>query len=411
MATLLAVGILLSLNVVVPVGTAIILWVVAWLCFIAFLSLRRGVGGFVACCTFFVLLGVLRGQLGAVSLLPVEWQYQGSVVAVKCADALRSMGVTEESAGLLRAMLLGDRSGLDEGVVQLYRQAGAGHLLALSGLHLGLLFGLLQLLLLHWLTSGWRWFFGLFTLLLLAGYAFVTGFPISLCRASLMMSLLIVAQLRTSGSSSFHNLGVAAFVLLMINPQSLCDIGFQLSFMGVAGIFLFYQPLAALGLPRQPLFCWLWKALLVSLSAQAGVTPLVLHYFHSLSLTGLLLSPIYILLATTILYTALLLLLLHTLSITILSSLITNLLELLVDLQHGTMTFGSSLPLNRFENISFSWGCVVLSYAALFCLLPPIHALRQTRLEVPGRRRALFFRQWLFILSSLLLLVATAIMM
>ena len=393
------------------------LYVAALLFLGVFFFLRRGLLALFALCAFFFTLGCIRTLLPSFALqssFGMEW---GRAGADALSTVLHRARLSPDTTALLEAMLLGRRDGLSDYVLDLYRQSGASHILALSGLHLSVLFGVFNYGLLRVLHRRWRYFVGLLGILFMWGYAFLTGFPISLCRATLMLSLLVIAQMRLVGNEGWHTLGLAAMVLLLLNPLTLFDVGFQLSFAAVAGLLLFYPPLMAIGLPKRRFLRRLWQLFVVALSAQLGVFPLLLHYFHRFSLVGLFFSPFYALIATLFLFVALLLLILSGIGA---AFLLRPLLEGLAFIQHGLMAFslrlswggGESVWLlpGSIEHVHFSWGSVLLLYVALLCLLPSLHALQWLRDCPPLHRRALFFRTWPYLLAFLLLTLSAFLM-
>lgn len=402
MALCLAMGIMLGSYVAVSLDAAICFMVVAGLFFVAFVLLRRGLGALLALTGLFVTLGFLRSLLPDVVLLPeslLDWSRSLSHSAI---SLLRQAELNDDTTALLEAMLMGQRTHLSDATLELYRQTGAAHILALSGLHLGILFGLFDYCLMHVLHVRWRFLVGTVGLALMWGYALLTGFPVSLCRASLMLSLLVIGQMRQVGNDTWHTLGLAAFLLLMVSPASLFDVGFQLSFSAVAGIFLFYRPSCEVWLPSSRGLRVFWRLWLLSMSAQVGTFPLLLCYFHRFALIGILLSPVYIFMATLIIYLALMLLLLVPLGM---ASLLSSSLERLVAVQHGLMELVTWIPYDRVEDVWLTWGQVVLLYGAILCLLPPLHVLRKPDVQLPHYRRAMFFRSWPYLLAALLLCV------
>lgn len=208
-------------------------------------------------------------------------------------------------AGLLAALTLGDKSQLHEDTRSLFSSSGTSHVLALSGLHLSILFGVCQLLVVGRLRrNSHRLAASLAVVAALWLFVLLTGAPLSLQRAACMLTLLQLGQLasRHSGGSLNH-LSLAVIVLLAYSPLALFDVGFQLSVVAVASIVLghtyfwhrFPLPLffpswhhAGLG---SRVFEPVWKAfrrvvwpfVTVSLSAQAGTAPWVAYYFHQLN--------------------------------------------------------------------------------------------------------------------------------
>lgn len=391
-----------SVHIVVPLGATCCLFLAIVFLLIAFGSFRRGVGALVSMSLCFVLLGVVRAQLPDLHLLPAGLLEVSYDLSSRLQSVISGSGLSPDSQGLLSAMLLGHRSELSSHIVELYRQTGGSHILALSGLHLGILFGVFNFALLRVLIYRWRYLVGSLGLLLIWCYALLTGFPVSLCRASLMLSLLVLSEMRMTGHDSVHTLFMSAMILLLVSPSMLYDVGFQLSFMSVLGLILFYHPLVSVWSTRQFLIRWLWQAWCVSLAAQLGVLPLLLHYFHSFSIFGVLLSPLFVLLATLIIYVSLGYFLMFSLG---LGFLLRGLTENLIGLQHGVMSFVSHFSFNRVELAHFSSSQVLLTYAACMCLLPVLHALRVPEFQTRGYRVAMFFRAWPYLLSILLLLL------
>lgn len=393
-AVMLALGILLSASLTLPVaGLLVVLAVLVVL--MADSHRRRWAVLFLSfSLLFFLFLGWLRGLQGDLHLLPASLAERADALSEAARRRLLGLGLPVESAFLLDALLLGHREGLTPELRQLYARVGASHVLALSGLHLGILFGLLNMWMLRALAHPWlRYGLGALALLLVWGYALLTGFSPSLTRASVMMSLLLLSQMRLSGTSGWHALGMAAAGLLFVAPSTLWNIGFQLSFASVAGIFLFYPPLVALRPLPRGLLRWLGRACAASLAAQLGSLPLVVYYFHALSPYSVLFSPFYILLAALLLYAALLAL--------AVGPWVSGLIVTLVTVQHGIMRITSALPGALLEGFSLSLAQVALLYLALLVLLPPLYAVRYAEGLAPGHRRAAFFRRWPYLLGAM----------
>lgn len=199
---------------------------------------------------------------------------------------LRTLAPDDDRAyGVLAAMTLGDKSALDKELRQTYSNTGAAHVLALSGLHMGILYYLLTVLT----------FFGrrtllsrLLTIVLFWTFALLTGLSPSVVRSALMLSLAALLSLRGGGSASVNVLCLAAIIMLVANPYTLFDVGFQLSFLAVFSILLFMPVLDGLWpqdfLLRHPVCRLLWSLVAVGVAAQAGTAPLVAYHFGQLPL-------------------------------------------------------------------------------------------------------------------------------
>lgn len=208
--------------------------------------------------------------------------------------ALRYAPVVSDPRDLavLSAMTLGEKSRLTRDMRTSYSDAGVAHLLALSGLHLGILVTLLLLLLRPLSASrGGRVAARLLTLLFIWLFALLTGFSLPTVRAAAMYSLFCLFFLQGRDGNALNSLFVTAFLVLLVSPFQLLDVGFQLSFLSVLSILLF--------LPLRRCYaglCWPLVMLLdvvgVSCAAQLGTFPVVAYHFSTF--------PVYFLVANVV---------------------------------------------------------------------------------------------------------------
>jgi competence protein ComEC len=186
-------------------------------------------------------------------------------------------------------MTLGDRRALSAELKDTYAIAGASHVLALSGLHLGIIYALLS-----FLVHGRRWRIVGQTVLVAAIWAFalLVGLPASVVRAATMLSVCAVLSVGGRRAFSMGVLAFAAIVMLAVSPLSLFDVGFQLSFAAMFSILtilpLLQRVVSSEWLQRHRLTGWAWGLMAVSLAAQVGTAPLVAYYFGRLPLYFLL---------------------------------------------------------------------------------------------------------------------------
>ncbi len=360
---------------------------------------RLNVPFFLVSCVFFLLLGFVRGHQGGVELLPDGVYHYAYHLSQLAQSRLHSLGLSADTTSLLDAMLLGRREGLTSEMRHLYSGVGASHVLALSGLHLGILFGIFNFCLMRVLACApLRYTLGCFTIFVMWAYALVAGLPVSLVRASVMMSLFLVSQIRFSGVNGWHYLGVAAMVILFFSPASLWSVSFQLSFAAVVGILLLYSPIHNLLHIRDVFLYWLWSGVVVSLSAQIMCFPLVAHYFHQVSTYSLILSPLYIFIATLILFSALLAF--------ACGGIMAMPVSFLVCVQHTLMHLTSLLPFAMWNGLHPSWAQILLQYVAIFCLVPALKAARTQQNELKNQRLAYFLRRWPYITATVVCLLA-----
>lgn len=211
-----------------------------------------------------------------------------------------------DAYAVLAAMSLGDKGALTAELRETYSVTGASHVLALSGLHLGIIYMLLIMLLPH---SRRSMVAQLVAVLALWAFAFITGLSPSVVRSASMISLFAVFSLGDRRRSSVNVLCFTAMVMLLVSPSSLSDVGFQLSFMAVLSILLWKPVLDKLVSQRwllsHSVARWAWGLATVSVAAQLGVAPLIAYYFGRFSTYFLLTNFIVIPAATLILYGAL----------------------------------------------------------------------------------------------------------
>lgn len=187
---------------------------------------------------------------------------------------------TDELA-VIEALLLGQRQQISKELQTNYANAGAIHILAISGLHVGILLFLLQFL----LNPLERFNYGkslklLLLLSILWSFAFVSGLSASVVRAVTMFTAIVIATHFRRQTNTLQVLTVSMFFLLLCKPHFLFDVGFQLSYAAVFAIVVFQPLWKKLWNPRSFFGKSFWGLLTVSLSAQLGVLPLSLYYFH-----------------------------------------------------------------------------------------------------------------------------------
>jgi competence protein ComEC len=186
----------------------------------------------------------------------------------------------ERQASVASALLLGDKSKLSAETRDSFGNAGAMHVLAISGLHVGIIMYLLFFI----LKRASRWISRntavAITLIFLWIFAGVTGWSPSVVRATLMFSLLLIGQQVGRSGSPMNTLFFSAFLILLSDPLLLFDIGFQLSYGAMFGIFLFFEKVNSLMRPRWWLAEKAWEGTALGIAAQLFTIPLVLYHFH-----------------------------------------------------------------------------------------------------------------------------------
>lgn len=249
-------------------------------------------------------------QQQELSLSGLTWVERARLRALQWRHRLlqryRQWGIGDETYGILAAMTLGEKSQVDAQLKETYSQVGASHILALSGLHLMIIYGVITLFV------GWRRIrmaSQLLIVLAIWGFAFLVGLAPSVVRAAFMISVYALLSLGHRERMSVNTLAFTAVVMLVVRPLAAYDMGFQLSFAAVLAILLFHPLFEGLlpadVLQRHRWLKLLWGLTAVSLSAQIGTAPLVAYYFERFATSFLLANYVVIPLATIILYLAL----------------------------------------------------------------------------------------------------------
>ncbi len=213
---------------------------------------------------------------------PPSWITYYALGCRQWADAaLRKHIEGEREQGLASALVLGVTDGLDNDVLSAYKATGAMHVLAVSGLHVGILYGLLLLILkpLAKLKFG-PWVVAGVSIIVLWSYAFVTGLSPSVLRAVTMFSFVAIAKPASYRTNMYNTVAASAFFILWYDPFLLMSVGFQLSYLAVLGIVYMQSGLYNLWEPANRLLDEIWKVSCVSIAAQLATFSLGLLYFH-----------------------------------------------------------------------------------------------------------------------------------
>jgi len=208
--------------------------------------------------------------------------------------------IGEPEAGLAAALLIGYRYDLDKAMVQDYTNTGIVHIIAISGMHLALIYGSL-LGLLQWLPS--KMLKAETILFFLWAYTWLTGASASVLRATVMFSFITAGRFILDRHTNIYNtLMASAFLLLCYNPYLLTDVGFQLSYLAVLSILICFRPIYGLLYVRNRWLDKVWEAIALTLSAQVLTLPVCLYYFQQFPLYFLPANLLAVPLSTVILY-------------------------------------------------------------------------------------------------------------
>lgn len=290
-------------------------------------------------------------------------------------DLYKSFDLNKEEYAFLSALTLGYKTDLSDELKQAFRSSGTSHVLAVSGLHVAVIF-IVIVSVFSFIQNRGRWFIfkQILVLLILWTYVFVTGMPVSVMRASIMLTMFCIGSLFHRKGYHYNTLVVAAFFILIVNPYYLFDVGFQLSFTAVFSILFFQPKLSQLYKPKCKFPKYVWDLMIVSTSAQLGVFPLGLYYFGTFPtyffVTNLLVIPLVgltvyltVVLSFVTLFTA------SNLSFVLfLHKVIEVFLKFIIRVVLQIVYLFEKLPLAAFDNCFINISQLFLIFAALFSL-------------------------------------------
>lgn len=274
---------------------------------------------------------------------------------------------TPKQMGVAEAMIGGMKSELDFETKQWYSTTGAIHVLAVSGMHVVILFWVLNRFF-GWFLNTKKLPFLFAILLSLWAYAIFTGLSPSVCRSTLMFSMIQIGTFIKRGNNPVNTLLLSAVILLILVPNWLYEVGFQLSYLAVLGIMVIFPMLNRLIQFQWWPLRWIWEISAVSIAAQILTLPLSLYYFHQFPNYFLLANPIVSLVSTFMLPIGLILLFL--VRVPWIGSLLSVIFRFLIDTLNYAVQTISGLPNALSKGISISIPTVILLFFIIaFALL------------------------------------------
>lgn len=206
-------------------------------------------------------------------------------------ETLRKIGDSKmsfRSREFLKGIILADRTEIDSETVQDFNRSGLVHFLAISGTHIVVIFGMFYFLMMRFSSVSLKKYAIVISLLFIWVFAVFIGFGNSVVRSCIMISVYFIYVLLQRKPDLLHSMALSAFIILMIDTQQIFDVGFQLSFIAVLGIYWLNQPILKY-LPRQNNFFkkLIYNTISISVAAQLATLPLVLYYFHQFSLISI----------------------------------------------------------------------------------------------------------------------------
>jgi len=330
-------------------------------------------------------------QQGDYTILPgkqTTW-FTGYLVATRqwVLEQLRKYIKDKDAVAVAEALLIGYRDDLDRELVQSYSNTGVVHIIAISGLHLGMIYGLLVWLFTPFQRKKWnRWVQPVVIITVLWLFTFLAGAVPSISRSAVMFTCIALGELINRKTSIYNTLAASALLLLLYDPFYLWDVGFQLSFAAVISIVAFSRHINNWCYFRNKLLKGLWNLTAVTMAAQLLTLPLILYHFHQFPnlflFTNLLIVP----LSGIILFAEIILLL--SVLVPAVGAFIGNITGWLIHLMNTIIERADRIPFSLTDAIQISipqsillygiiaFGCTwllkkqkALLFAALACLL------------------------------------------
>ncbi|MEQ9307677.1 MAG: ComEC/Rec2 family competence protein [Marinoscillum sp.] len=301
---------------------------------------------------------------------PPHWLLKFALgIRVAAQEKIQDFLPQEREQAIVSALILGIKDHLDNEVKLAYASAGAMHVLAVSGLHVGILYLLLQLLFKPWKDKTYgRFLFMVTSIVIIWMYALITGFSPSVVRAATMFSVVIVSKSFKRRSNIYNALGIAAFLLIVTNPFVIYAVGFQLSFAAVLGIVIIHPLIYnKLSFYNQTVD-YVWSITCVSIAAQIATFPLTLLYFNQFP-TYFLVSNLIVIPAAFVMFFGGIFMLLAGGIWAMAGKVLGFILQMFVSLVNEAMIALQHLPHPLFDWLYFDQVDVILVYGIILLLI------------------------------------------
>ena len=266
----------------------------------------------------------------------------------------------DKECGLAEALLIGYKNDLDKNLIQSYSNTGVVHVVAISGLHLGLIYSILNMICRPFKRKFLR------PLIILTGlwmFSLLAGGSPSVLRSAVMFSTMVIGETVSRKSSVLNNLAVSAFILLCYDPYWLWDLGFILSYGALLSIVMFMKPVYSMYISENKIIDYIWKLNAVTISAQILTLPVLIYYFNQFPNLFIITNFLAIPLSGIILTGEIILCAIY--FIEPIAMLCGKLLRISIKLMNGIVEYIDGLPFSSIRNIHINFMQVVLLYVII----------------------------------------------
>jgi len=275
--------------------------------------------------------------------------------------------MSSKSQEFLKGIILADRTEIDSETLQDFNRSGLVHFLAISGTHIVVIFGMFYYLFMKILPLRFRKYVIILSLGFIWFFALFIGFGSSVVRSCIMLTIYFIYVLLQRKPDLLHSLALSAFIILIIDTQQLFDVGFQLSFLAVLGIYWLNQPILK-HLPKQNNYFKkiIYNTVSISIAAQVATLALVLFYFHQFSLVSIVANLFIVPFSEVIIVFSFLMT--GLLAVGFDFKFITIIYDVIIDLLLKVIHWFADFESLFFENISMNWLEVVILFVIVYFL-------------------------------------------
>lgn len=287
---------------------------------------------------------------------------------------------SNKTKSIINALLLGQKQHIDNATLTDYKNSGVVHILAISGLHIGIIYGFLNFIFgfMSRIKHG-KTIKLLFILLILWLFALISGMSASITRAVLMFSLIAYGNFLNRRNSVYNAVAASFFILLIYNPQFIFDVGFQLSYVAVVSILLFQPFFKKYYLSKNKILIYITDLFLVSIAAQIGVLPLMILYFKQIPTLFLVANLVVIPIATVVLILGIITLVLNFIYLP-LALILGKTISFLVEYMNKYIHFLSSFSNYVIKNITFTPLLALFLYLIILSFVYWVYKPKNSRL-------------------------------